>query len=242
MIVVEDLQKYFGQVKAVDAVSFSVAKGELCGLLGPNGAGKSTLFKMLMGLLKADAGNFQIAKEPVAYGETAYKSKIGYAPENPVFYEYLTGLQFLNFIAAARAVPVEIRNSEIERWFDFFDLTPKANELIIHYSQGMRRKLSLSAAFLGEPEILILDEATNGLDPESSFKVKKYFREFCQNGGTILFSTHIIEVVEHLCDRIIILHKGNKLTELVRKQWQGLRETGSSLENEFIKLVQNGAG
>lgn len=240
MITAQDLQKSFGETKAVDAVSFSVRKGELCGLLGPNGAGKSTIFKMLMGLLKPDAGLFRIGEKTILYSDTEYKSKVGYAPESPVFYEYLTGQQFLEFIAAAKAIPIEKRQADIDHWLAFFDLRTKSDELVNNYSQGMRRKLSLSAAFLGKPEILILDEATNGLDPESSYKAKKYFREFCSNGGTILFSTHIIEIVEHLCDRIIILHKGKKLKELERNDWQDLRKTGSSLEHEFIHLVQAG--
>ncbi|MFQ5629517.1 MAG: ABC transporter ATP-binding protein [bacterium] len=238
MIDVQNLQKYFGETRAVDAVSFSVKQGELCGLLGPNGAGKSTIFKMLMGLIKPDTGVFRIAGEMISYSETSYKSKIGYAPENPVFYEYLTGMQFLQFVTAAKAIPYKKRQADIDHWMAFFDLTAKTDELVNNYSQGMRRKLSLSAALLGEPKILILDEATNGLDPESSFKIKKYFREFCSNGGTILFSTHIIEIVEHLCDRIIVLHKGEKLKELQRTDWEGLRKSGSSLEQEFIHLVQ----
>ena len=240
MITARDLQKFFGEIKAVDTVSFSVRKGELCGLLGPNGAGKSTIFKMFMGLLKPDAGIFRIAEKTISYGETAFKSKVGYAPETPVFYEYLTGQQFLEFVAAAKAIPIEERQADIDHWLSFFDLRTKSDELVNNYSQGMRRKLSLSTAFLGKPEILILDEATNGLDPESSYKVKEYFREFCSNGGTILFSTHIIEIVEHLCDRIIILHKGKKLKELQRNDWEGLRKAGSSLEHEFIHLVQSG--
>jgi len=193
--------------------------------------------------LRAGDGEVVIADRPIKFGDTEYKRLIGYSPENPVFYEYLTGLEFLNFIAAAKQATPRNRQStpssqQIQRWLAFFDLTPKAYELIKNYSHGMRRKLSLIAAVLGAPAILLLDEATNGLDPETSFRFKEYLREYCRNGGTVLFSSHIIETVEHLCDRIIILHRGRVLQEMRRAEWEQLRKAGSSLEQKFIALVQ----
>lgn len=238
MITVKSISKSYGTVQALNDISFALATGSLCGLVGPNGAGKSTLFKLLMGLLEADTGEIRIFDETIRFGETAYKNKIGYAPENPILYDYLTGLEFLHFIASARRILEAIRRDEIQRWIEFFNLSSKAGELIKNYSHGMRRKMSLCAALIGTPEILLLDEATNGLDPESSFKFKEYLKEFCNNGGTVLFSSHIIETVEHLCDRIIILHQGKIRRELNRDEWQGLREQGSSLEQLFIALVQ----
>jgi ABC-2 type transport system ATP-binding protein len=238
MITVKNLGKAFEHIQALKDVSFTVEKGTLCGLLGPNGAGKSTLFKIIMGLLEPDAGEIELAGARARFGESEYKRKIGYAPETAILYEYLTGHEFLNFIAAAKEVSAARRAEEIQHWLAFFDLSAKANELIINYSHGMRRKISLSAAFLGAPEILLLDEATNGLDPESSFRLKEYLREFCNSGCTVLFSSHIIETVEHLCDRIIILHRGQVLREMERKEWEELRWRGSSLEQAFIKLVQ----
>jgi len=238
MISIKNLGKSFDQLQALNDVSFSIEKGVLCGLLGPNGAGKSTLFKIIMGLLAPDAGTITLAEEPIVFGATAYKRKIGYAPETPILYEYLTGWEFLNFIAAAKEIVRPGREQQIQHWLTFFDLTEKAGELITAYSQGMRRKISLSAALLGAPEILLLDEATNGLDPESSFKFKNYLREFCGRGGTVLFSSHIIETVEHLCDRLIILHRGQVWREMQRCDWQELRQQGSSLEQEFIALVK----
>ncbi len=238
MITVKNLGKAFEHIQALKDVSFVVEKGKLCGLLGPNGAGKSTLFKIMMGLLEPDAGEIELAGARVRFGESDYKRKIGHAPETAILYEYLTGHEFLNFIAAAKQISAAKRAEEIQHWLAFFDLTAKANELIINYSHGMRRKISLSAALLGAPEILLLDEATNGLDPESSFRLKEYLREFCDRGGTVLFSSHIIETVEHLCDRIIILHRGRVLREMESNEWEGLRQQGSSLEQAFIKLVQ----
>jgi len=238
MIIVENIRKSFDTVQALNDVSFSLEAGSLYGLLGPNGAGKSTLFKLLMGLLEPDSGKINIAGEAIHFGETAYKAKIGYAPENPILYDYLTGDEFLHFVAAAKHIPGKLQQSEITKWINFFDLSSKARELIKNYSHGMRRKMSLSAALLGWPSILLLDEATNGLDPESSFKFKEYLKSYCRNGGTVLFSSHIIETIEHLCDRIIILHQGKIRRELNRDEWERLREQGSSLEQLFITLVR----
>ncbi|MDZ7290852.1 MAG: ABC transporter ATP-binding protein [candidate division KSB1 bacterium] len=239
MIHIKNLSKAFASVQALRDVSFSVEKGTLCGLVGPNGAGKSTLFKILMGLLKPDTGELALAGVQITYGDVAYKRKIGYAPETEILYEYLTGLEFLQFIAAAKQVAPIKREEQIRSWLAFFDLSRKANELITHYSHGMRRKISLCAALLGTPEILLLDEATNGLDAESSFRLKEYLREFCGHGGTVLFSSHIIETVEHLCDRLVILHEGRILREMQRQEWGDLRRQGSSLEQEFMAMVRD---
>lgn len=236
MIAIHNLSKRFEHVQALQEVSFAVAQGELCGLLGANGAGKSTLFKTAMGLLQADRGELVIAGLPITFGEVEYKRLIGYSPESPVFYEYLTGAEFLHFIAAAKHVANAAQ--QIEHWLSFFDLSAKAQELVRNYSQGMRRKLSLIAALLGAPQLLLLDEATNGLDPETSFRFKEYLRAYCRAGGTVLFSSHIIETVEQLCDRIIILHRGRVLQEMRRAEWEALRQAGSSLEEKFIALVR----
>jgi ABC-2 type transport system ATP-binding protein len=238
MINLINISKSFGEFHAIKNVSFSIEPGSLCGLLGPNGAGKSTLFKIIMGLLEAKNGEISIANESINFGDTDYKHKIGYAPESPQLYEYLTGIEFLQFIAAAKHFAVIETENEITKWIDFFDLGGKTNELIKNYSQGMRRKMSLCAALFGNPQILFLDEATNGLDPESSYKFKAYLKSYCENGGTVLFSSHIIETVEYLCDRIIILHKGQIKQELEKKEWENLREQGSSLEQMFIELVR----
>ncbi len=238
MITIKNLSKAFTQVQALKNVSFSVAKGSLCGLLGPNGAGKSTLFKIMLGLLEADAGEIELGGTQIAFGEVEYKRKFGYVPETPIFYEYLTGREFLSFIAAVKQVPPPMRQEQIQHWLEFFDLAAKSGDLIKSYSHGMRRKISLAAAVLGEPEVLLLDEATNGLDPESSFRLKEYLRDFCDHGGTVLFSSHIIETVEQLCDRIIILHRGQVRREMQRHEWHDLREKGTSLEQEFIATVR----
>lgn len=238
MITVKNITKSFDTVQALNDVSFSIESCTLCGLVGPNGAGKSTLFKLLMGFLEPDAGTIEIANETIHFGDTTYKNKIGYAPENPIHYDYLTGLEFLHFISSAKRISEALQKDEIQKWIDFFDLSAKSVELIKNYSHGMRRKMSLGAALIGAPQILLLDEATNGLDPESSFKFKEYLKAFCNDGGTVLFSSHIIETVEHLCDRIIILHQGKIRKQLDREEWENLRVQDSSLEQLFIRLVK----
>lgn len=239
MIQIQNIQKSFETTKALNKISFDIKVSEICGLVGPNGAGKSTLFKIIMGLLEQDTGEIIIDDIKIFFGDTDYKQLIGYAPEEPVLYEYLTGVEFLQFIAAAKQMPPDIRTRRIGEWLDFFSLTPKANELVKNYSQGMRRKLSLIAALFTEPKILLLDEATNGLDPSSSYKFKEYLKKFCAGGGTVLFSTHIIETAEHLCDRIIILNKGNIIKQLIQKDWKHLRDNNSSLELLFMSLVDS---
>ena len=236
---VADLGRSYDKIQAVRGVSFRVEKGTLCGLVGPNGAGKSTLLKMLMGLLEPDSGEITIAAAPVKFGQTEYKRHLGYAPESPALYEYLTGREFLYFVAGAQEVPAAEREGRIAQWLSFFDLSDKANELIFAYSHGMRRKISLAAALLHSPRLLLLDEATNGLDPESSFRLKEWLREYCRQGGTVLFSSHILETVEHLCDRILVLNHGRLLRDMPRSECEGLRTQGRSLEQEFIAMVRS---
>jgi len=237
MIAVHNISKAFERVQALQNVSFELKRGELCGLLGPNGAGKSTLFNITMGLQQPDQGQIYVNDTCIDFGEFAYKQDIGYAPESPALYEYLSGFEFLNFVANAKQIPNATRCSQVEKWLSFFKLEDKAHELVRDYSHGMRRKLSLSAAIIGEPKLLLLDEATNGLDAEMSFNFKTYLRDFCSAGGTVLFSSHIIETIENLCDRIIILHQGIVLREMLREDWENLSCQGTSLEEFFIKLI-----
>lgn len=238
MISIQNLNKTYENIRALNNVSFEVAPGTLCGLLGPNGAGKSTLFKILMGLLLPDSGRIRIQDQEIQFGETRYKQLIGYVPENPILYDYLTGSEFLKFAAAAKHLSGETADQEIRHWLTFFQIEKKADELITNYSNGMKRKLSLSTALLGRPPILLLDEATNGLDPESSYHLKQYLTEFTNSGGAVIFSSHIIETVEKLCDQVIILHKGEIRKQLEQKDWLIQNGQNTSLETIFMNLIQ----
>jgi len=241
MIETKNISKNYNELTALNGICFKIEAGELCGLVGPNGAGKTTLFKIIIGQIAADQGEIQVLNQPVKFGDFAFKAKLGYAPETPALYEYLTGYEFLNFIGRAKNLSPERSHAEAEKWLAFFKLQEKARVLILNYSQGMRRKISLCAALLGEPRLLLLDEATNGLDPETSYYFKNYLREYCQNGGTVLFASHIIETLENLCDRLLILHHGKILTEMRQDEWLEFIKQGKSLEQVFINLIQQTA-
>jgi ABC-2 type transport system ATP-binding protein len=241
MIEIRKIYKNYNELAVLNQISFAVAPGELCGLVGPNGAGKTTLFKIIIGQIAADRGDIFLLNQPVAFGDFAYKQQLGYAPEIPALYDYLTGYEFLNFIGRAKNLSPANCHAEAEKWLAFFNLEEKARVLITNYSQGMRRKISLCAALLGHPRLLLLDEATNGLDPETSYYFKNYLREYCSNGGTVLFASHIIETIENLCDRLLILNRGEILKEMRREDWEGLPQQGKSLEQVFIDLIQHTA-
>lgn len=238
MLRVTDLTRYYDTLLALDRITFEVQAGTLCGLLGPNGSGKSTLFKLLTGLLEPDRGEIRMLDETIHFGDHRHKFHLGYAPEEPEFYEYLTGYEFLQFIAAAKGLRGASVEQAVRRWLDFFDMIPKADDLILNYSHGMRQKTSLSAALIGTPKILLLDEATNGLDPESSYKVKTYLRDFCQNGGVVFLSSHVVELIENLCDRILILNQGRLSADLNPADLERIRQE-QSLERYFMSRIAN---
>ena len=239
MINIKKISKNYDRLAALKNVSFNVSQGELCGLVGLNGAGKTTLFKIIIGQIAADSGEILIEDQPVAFGDFKYKQQLGYAPETPALYDYLTGYEFLNFIGKVKQLSAGDCQMEAEKWLAFFKMDEKAQALIANYSQGMRRKISLSAALMGKPKLLLLDEATNGLDPETSYYFKNYLREYCDNGGTILFASHIIETLENLCERLIILNQGDILKKMQREAWEKLPQQANSLEQVFINLIQN---
>ncbi len=240
MIEVRNLSRSFGSVHAVRDVSFSVEEGSLCGVLGRNGAGKSTLFRMLTGLTRPDSGSILLDGSPLRFEDPGPKNKIGFVPETDVLFEYLTVREYLEFVAEARSVPQPARSDSIARWLDRFELAERADTLIITLSLGMRRKVSLIAALIGSPRLLVLDEPTNGLDPEIRFRFKETLVEFSR-GGAVLLSTHAIETVEFLCDRILIMDRGRILHDLRREEWTSLRAAGSSLEEEFLRRIRAGA-
>ena len=219
-------------------MSLTVNKGELFGLIGPNGAGKSTLLQCIIGLLNQDSGEIRIEHGSEDDGENI-KSQIGYAPEEPVLYPYLTGREFLTFIAEIRKLP-PFSNIWMEEYFQEFGLTEKADELISDYSFGMKQKLSLAASMIFGPKILLLDEPTNALDPESIFHFKNRLMAAKESGVTIIFSSHILETVEKICDRIGIIHKG-KLAACDTIEGFYKFYNSFSLENIFMQIVDKKA-
>ncbi len=245
MIKLEGLAKSFnkGKVKAVRGLSLEVARGELFGFLGPNGAGKTTTIRMMVGLLQPDAGRALLGGVDVRKDPLAAKGKIGFCPDEPVLYERMTGIRFLSFIADVFAIPDGTRAATIGGLADAFEMRDGLREAISSYSHGMRQKLSLIAALMHDPEILILDEPIVGLDPRAAFTLKEKMKELCARGKTIFFSTHIMEIAERLCDRVGIISKGElvaaaPLEELRRRAG----EESATLEKLFLEMTDDGSG
>jgi ABC-2 type transport system ATP-binding protein len=226
-----------GKVKAVDDLSLTVNAGEIFGFLGPNGAGKTTTIKMIVGLLKPDSGCVTIEGIDLSVDPLKAKQLTTYVPDYPAVYERLTGLEYLNFIGDVYGVHKEARLERINKWLDVFELAPVITSPIQSYSHGMKQKIVLTAALLPAPRVMILDEPLVGLDPRSAYQLKDLFREHCEQGKTLLFSTHIMEVAEKLCDRIGIIHKGRLLACGTIEEIKALGQREQSLESIFLELT-----
>ena len=226
-----------GKIKAVDNLTLTVKPGEIFGFLGPNGAGKTTTIKMIVGLLRPDAGRVSVEGLDVATDPLRAKQFTTYVPDYPAVYDRLTGLEYLNFIGDVYGVPKEARLERINRWLKIFELAPVVTSPIQSYSHGMKQKIVLTAALLPAPRVMILDEPLVGLDPRAAYQLKDLFREHCEQGKTLLFSTHIMEVAEKLCDRIGIIHKGQLIACGTMEELKALGRTEQSLESIFLELT-----
>lgn len=235
------LSKSFGATKAVNNIDLVVDQGEILGLLGPNGSGKSTTMKMILGILKPDAGTIQVEGLEVAKDPVAVKRVVGYVPETPQIYEFLTGIEYLDFVSDMYGIPPEARKERIDQFLDGLQLKGHENELISGYSQGMKQKVAIISALLNRPKLLIMDEALNGLDPRSAKVVKDLLRNLAKEGVSILFSTHVLEIAEALCDRVAIMYQGSIVANgTVSDLRQKADLPGSSLEEVFLKITGTG--
>jgi len=240
MIELRNVSKSYnkGKVKAVDDLTLAVRPGEIFGFLGPNGAGKTTTLKMIVGLLKPDAGTIAVNGFDTQTNALACKAMTTYVPDYPAIYERLTGLEYLNFIGDVYGVPKADRLRRIEKWLEIFDLANAVSNPIQSYSHGMKQKIVLTAALLPAPRVMILDEPMVGLDPRSAHQLKELMREHCDQGKTLFFSTHIMEVAEKLCDRIGIINKGRLIACGTMDELKKLdAEPDQSLENIFLELT-----
>jgi ABC-2 type transport system ATP-binding protein len=208
-VVFERVRKTFGRVVAVDEVSFRVPRGSFVGLIGHNGAGKSTCIEMLTGLLVPTAGRILLDGEDVAKDPVRVRQRVGAVPEEPALYEWLTAREFLEFVAEVRG------RGDVGAALAVADLGADADRPIREYSQGMRRRAALAAAMLGDPSVLVLDEALNGLDPPSSSRIKRLLRARVDAGAAVILSTHVVETVEAVADRVILLAHGRVVAEEV---------------------------
>ncbi len=239
IISVRDLKKYFGEVKAVNGVSFDVHKGEIFGLLGPNGAGKTTTIKLLLGLLEPLEGEINIFGLNPEREEVLMKKKVGYVSEEALIFKSLTPKDLFNFIASIRRLDSKEATERVSEYLESLGATEHYEQMIATLSHGNKQKMQIIASLLHEPELLILDEPLAGLDAKSVRVVKELLDMHVEKGGAVLFSTHIMEVAEDLCDRIAIINKG-KLVGLgtIEELRSQADKVGASLEEVFLRLTE----
>ena len=237
VLMVKDVVKAFGAKRAVDGVSLEVMPGDIFGFVGHNGAGKTTLIRSIVGALAFDEGDIRICGKSVRTDPVACKRVCAYVPDNPDVYEFLTGIQYLNYIADLYAVPADVRRERIEAYADRLGLTSALGDLVSSYSHGMRQKLVLISALVHEPVLLVLDEPFVGLDPEASFHVKEMLRELAERGSAVFFSSHVLEVVEKVCDKVAIIKQGK-----LRACGPTAEVVGDeSLEDVFLDMIESDA-
>ncbi len=237
MLKIENLIKsYDGKTNAVNNVSFEINSGEIFGFIGHNGAGKTTTIKCVVGLLPFEKGKIEINGISVKKNPLEAKCQMVYIPDNPDLYDSLTGIQFLNFICDIYAIAKDVRNEEIKKYADMFEITKNLGDAISSYSHGMKQKLALISAFIRHPKLLILDEPFVGLDPKAMHLVKELMKEMCKEGNSVFFSTHVLDVAEKLCDRIAIISHGELKAYGTMEEVKG----EESLEEVFLELEDRG--
>ncbi len=234
MLKIKNLTKtYKGAKKAVSDLNIEVSPGDIFGFIGHNGAGKTTTLKCITGILDFEEGEIFIDGHSVKTDEIYCKSVSAYIPDNPDLYNYLTGIQYLNFIADIFKVQKEERTQLIKKYAEIFEITYALGDLISSYSHGMKQKLALISALIHKPKLLILDEPFVGLDPKAALMLKNTMKEICENGGAIFFSTHVLDVAEKLCNKIAIIKDG----KLVVAGETDALTNGQSLESVFMEVV-----
>lgn len=232
MLSIQHLTKTYGEKKAVDDLTLHIAPGEVYGFIGHNGAGKTTTLKATVGILPFDSGEIRIGGHSITEEPLTCKQMLAYIPDNPDLYDFMTGIQYLNFVADIFGVPADIRTARIHDLGDRFELTADLAQPIAAYSHGMKQKLAIIAAWLHDPKLILMDEPFVGLDPKASHLLKGMMREICDKGGAIFFSTHVLEVAEKLCDKVAII-KGGKL---IRAGSMEEVKGDGSLESVFLEL------
>ncbi len=237
MLRIEHLTKKYGEKKAVDDISLHILPGEIYGFIGHNGAGKTTTIKSVCGILGFENGDIYIDGVSIKDDPITCKKKIAYIPDNPDLYEFMTGIKYLNFIADIFGVGAKERNERIMKYAELFQITDNLSSPISSYSHGMKQKLAVISALIHEPRLIIMDEPFVGLDPKASHSLKEMMREMCNNGCSIFFSTHVLEVAEKLCDKIAIIKDGKLIKSGTMEEVKG----DESLEEVFLELEDDNA-
>ena len=237
MLTINNLTKHYkGSNKGVSNINLEIEAGDIYAFIGHNGAGKTTTLKCVAGIHGFDEGEILIDGVSIVKNSLLCKQKIAYIPDNPDLYEYLTGIQYLNFIADIFKVSAADRQQRIERYSEEFEITASLGDLISSYSHGMKQKLAIISALVHAPKLLILDEPFVGLDPKAAVILKGIMKDICNDGGAIFFSTHVLDVAEKLCNKVAIIKDGmlissGKMDEIVKE--------GQSLESIFMEVVDN---
>lgn len=235
MLKINNLIKSYSGKRAVDNISLHIQKGEIYGFIGHNGAGKTTTLKSCVGILNFDSGDILINGLSIKENPIECKKQIAYIPDNPDLYDYMTGIQYLNFVCDIYKVDVNKRKEKIEYYANLFEITKDLNNSLSSYSHGMKQKIAIISAWVHDPLLVIMDEPFVGLDPIASHNLKQMMRTLCDNGGGIFFSTHVLEVAEKLCDKIAIIKDGKLIKAGTIDEVKG----DKSLENVFLELEVN---
>jgi len=236
MLEVRGFSKSYGRKKVIDDLSLEVMSGRIFGFVGPNGAGKSTLIRSIVGAQRFDGGQILIDGMSVTEHPVRCKAVVAYVPDNPDVYDYLTGGQYLSFMADMFGVGKAVRERRIRSYSDRLGLTGRLGELVSAYSHGMRQKLVLIGALMHDPKLLVLDEPFVGLDPQAAFDLKQIMGELARSGSAIFFSSHVLEVVEKLCDEVAIIQNGAIVSAGATESVCG----DESLESVFLSLAREG--
>ena len=232
MIKIKGVSKYYGDKKALDNVSFEVKQGEIFAFIGHNGAGKTTLIKSICGILDFEEGEILIGGKSIKTDPLECKKKMAYVSDNPELYEDMKAISYINFVCDIYDVPTGVRERNVRRYAEMFGMEKELNNTISAFSHGMKQKIALIAALSHEPKVLIMDEPFVGLDPKAIFDMKEVMKRIVKDGGTIFFSTHILDMAEKLCDRVAIVKKGQLVKVGDMKKIRG----DKSLEKVFLEL------
>lgn len=239
MISIKGVTKTYGGEKvAVDNLNLEIEEGQIMGFIGPNGAGKTTTLKMITGILMPDEGEITVNGNDIVKNPLQTKLQFGFVPDSPDMFLRLKGIEYLNFMADLYNVSTVERKAQIENMSERFEMKEALGDKILSYSHGMRQKIVIMGALIHSPSVWILDEPLTGLDPKSAFELKEMMKEHVKLGNSVLFSTHVLEVAEKLCDKVAIINKGNLIFSGTLEDLKSKHKAGESLENIFLEVTK----